>query len=574
MYFPASRRPDPSAGNLFASSMAGTSRIDELRKKFDENPRRYFAPLANEYRKIGDFDQAIFICQEFLPQQPGHMSGHIVYGQALFESGRHDEARSVFETALALDPENLIALRHLGDIARAHGDGETARAWYRRVLESDPRNEEIAGILSSLDVDTPAAPVTTGQAAGAGDGSLSMESAISAATGTENSAAPSSPDPIVTGPLTTAPSEGNFDDIAKLFTSSSSAPAAAPPPAEEAAKPSEDSLNLIHEGEDVLVADSTTVEEARAHLDALVQGRDVAKPSAPLPPAEQATSSSFSLPFLEGLTSPPPASEQPTQSTAPASPPVPASPAPEPARPAAPDASSAFVTETMAELYVKQGHREQALEVYRQLVQRNPDDAALAGRLRELEASGTRAAPAEPEPVTPAPMAVADAGPTIREFLESIAGFRPHSGNSHPPQPVAEPPNEPPPRRTSGSVTDSLGALFTSAEQGSTPGASPPPPRADDFVARSGSEIEDAFPAELPGRPSKPAASELSLDHVFRHATPATGSPSHFSFDQFFSQKAQQDVAASDAAPSGEQNAGLSDDIQQFNAWLEGLKKS
>jgi len=35
-----------------------------------------------------------------------------------------------------------------------------------------------------------------------------------------------------------------------------------------------------------------------------------------------------------------------------------------------------------------------------------------------------------------------------------------------------------------------------------------------------------------------------------------------------------QDVAASDASPGGEQSAGLSDDIQQFNAWLEGLKKS
>ena len=79
----------------------------------------------------------------------------------------------------------------------------------------------------------------------------------------------------------------------------------------------------------------------------------------------------------------------------------------------------------------------------------------------------------------------------------------------------------------------------------------------------------------LPGRPSKPAASELSLDHVFRHATPAAGSQSHsFSFDQFFSQQAQQDVAASDAAPATEENAGLSDDIQQFNAWLEGLKKT
>ena len=130
--------------------MASSARIDELRKKFDENPRRYFAPLANEYRKAGDLDQAIFICQEYLPQQPGHMSGHIVYAQTLFEMGRHDEAKAVFETALSLDPENLIALRHLGDIARQTGDSNAARIWYQRVLEADPRNDEIAQIMISL----------------------------------------------------------------------------------------------------------------------------------------------------------------------------------------------------------------------------------------------------------------------------------------------------------------------------------------------------------------------------------------------------------------------------------------
>ncbi|HEY7395950.1 MAG TPA: tetratricopeptide repeat protein, partial [Gemmatimonadaceae bacterium] len=130
--------------------MASSARIDELRKKFDENPRRYFAPLANEYRKAGELEQAISICREYLPQQPGHMSGHIVYGQALFEKSRFDESRHVFETALSLDPENLIALRHLGDIARQAGDTRGARAWYQRVLEADPRNEEIAALMTSL----------------------------------------------------------------------------------------------------------------------------------------------------------------------------------------------------------------------------------------------------------------------------------------------------------------------------------------------------------------------------------------------------------------------------------------
>ena len=44
--------------------MASTARIDELKKKFDENPRRYFAPLANEFRKVGDLEQAIVICED------------------------------------------------------------------------------------------------------------------------------------------------------------------------------------------------------------------------------------------------------------------------------------------------------------------------------------------------------------------------------------------------------------------------------------------------------------------------------------------------------------------------------
>src|SRR5690348_15351946 len=441
--------------------MAGPSRIDELRKKFDENPRRYFAPLANEYRKLGDFDQAIFICQEFLPQQPGHMSGHIVYGQALFEAGRHDEARTVFETALALDPENLIALRHLGDIARARGDYETARAWYRRVLESDPRNDEIAGILTALDNEPPApAPPTTaaGDAASPSSGEgepspITLESAISsAAPGAESSPHAGATEEPSAGTQTPAIPESNFDDVAKLFTATSPSGLASGP------------LQLIHEGEDLLG-------HPDEHKSPEAQPIRSSAPSSGFSPfaggSDDAAPTGFHASFLDGLTSeappepvspapetaPPPVAEVPRpaaeEPAAPSVPPIPAAAAPEPQPPANAEASTAFVTETMAELYLRQGHRDQALEVYRKLVQLHPNDANLSARLASLERHGEQlhGLPAIP---SPEPAVVAHSGPTIREFLGIIADFRPRGNRA--PDDVASPPDVSPDGRAASSA--------------------------------------------------------------------------------------------------------------------------
>src|SRR5262245_23746331 len=126
------------------------ARLEELRSKFQENPRRYFAPFANELRKAGDTAQAISVCRAHLSGQPGHVSGHIVLGQALYEAGEAIEARDIFVAALELDPENLIALRTLGEVAQINGEFESARSWYGRLLEADPRNTEVSQLLKDL----------------------------------------------------------------------------------------------------------------------------------------------------------------------------------------------------------------------------------------------------------------------------------------------------------------------------------------------------------------------------------------------------------------------------------------
>ncbi|MFN0099400.1 MAG: tetratricopeptide repeat protein [Gemmatimonadaceae bacterium] len=130
--------------------MAAPNRVEELRKRYHENPKKFFAPFANELRKTGQVDRAILICQKHLGDQPASMNGFVVYGQCLFELGQLEQARGPFESALALDPENLIALRHLGDIARLGGDTDAARSWYGRLLEFDRRNEEVIALLEEV----------------------------------------------------------------------------------------------------------------------------------------------------------------------------------------------------------------------------------------------------------------------------------------------------------------------------------------------------------------------------------------------------------------------------------------
>jgi tetratricopeptide (TPR) repeat protein len=138
-------------------------RLRELQEKFEENPRRYFAPLANEYRKGGQPKRAIEICRSQLSQMPGHMSGQIVYGQALYETGEFDEARQVFERALTLDPENLIALRSLGDMSLQSGNTAEARRWYTRLLDADPKDMAVIALVTEIDASAEAAPVPTPQ---------------------------------------------------------------------------------------------------------------------------------------------------------------------------------------------------------------------------------------------------------------------------------------------------------------------------------------------------------------------------------------------------------------------------
>jgi tetratricopeptide (TPR) repeat protein len=403
-------------------------RLRELQTKFDENPRRYFAPLANEYRKGGQPKRAIEICRAHLAQMPGHMSGQIVYGQALFEAGEWDEAKTVFERALTLDPENLIALRSLGDMSLQAGNTSEARAWYARLLDADPKDAAVIALMSEIDEPREAVPApTVAEQAPETAPAVSESTAASAEEplGLERHyPVESAEEPALEPELVAEIGEAIEDitsakeDVPGALDSLGSPPAAAPEEVATHAVPEEVAAPAAPEEVAVPAAAQIDESESREEERVRAAAEAVAPETEPVPAAE------------------------PTS-------------APEPSRAAEPSrAPEPFVNETMAQLYLQQGYRQLALSVYRQLSTSRPQDQSLKDRISEIEAADAADHPGEvpmmrrdepsiEAPAQPAaprslsieaptrdepraePESIAAREPSIREFFATLGRRRP-----------------------------------------------------------------------------------------------------------------------------------------------------
>ena len=121
-------------------------RLAELRRRVHADPASIaFAQLAEEYRRSGNYDEAIKYCRSGLARHPGYLSARVTLGRALIEIGQLDEAAGEFEVVLKSAPDNLAAIRGMAEIHQRRGDMAAALEAYRRALELarfDPELEE------------------------------------------------------------------------------------------------------------------------------------------------------------------------------------------------------------------------------------------------------------------------------------------------------------------------------------------------------------------------------------------------------------------------------------------------
>ena len=132
--------------------MADNQRIEDLRRRVQRDPASIaFAQLAEELRRAEQFQESVDICRAGLAIHPGYLSAHVTLGRALLELNQLDEAQSELELVLKSAPENLAAIRGLGEIHHRRGSLTEALAQYRAALalaRNDPELEETVAQLA------------------------------------------------------------------------------------------------------------------------------------------------------------------------------------------------------------------------------------------------------------------------------------------------------------------------------------------------------------------------------------------------------------------------------------------
>ena len=217
----------------------------------------------------------------------------------------------------------------------------------------------------------------------------------------------------------------------------------------------------------------------------------------------------------------------------------------------APSTPAPFITETLAELYLQQGFRDEAVSIYRQLIEREPANTSLRDRLAAIERKDSDQRAAVPQPAA----ADRSGSQSVRTFFSKIARRPAANPASAPSQMEAAPQGDVP----FASAASALANLFAGSK-----------PTAEDEGAAS--NLANAY-GNTAGRPSRAADRELSLDHLFRDVPPGGSPTGGMSLDEFYSAPNAETGSSTEPGEAGETPESGGADIRQFTAWLEGLRK-
>jgi tetratricopeptide (TPR) repeat protein len=128
------------------------SEIVKLTERISKDPKsKLFVPLAEEYKKTGDIEMAVYVLTEGLKNNPGYITARSFLGRLLLEKGDLAGSQQELEEVVKAIPDNLLAQRKLGDLYILQNIPSEALKHYKSALSLNSRDEEIASLISDLE---------------------------------------------------------------------------------------------------------------------------------------------------------------------------------------------------------------------------------------------------------------------------------------------------------------------------------------------------------------------------------------------------------------------------------------
>jgi tetratricopeptide (TPR) repeat protein len=129
-----------------------TSEIAKLTERISKDPKsKLFVPLAEEYKKTGEIEMAIYVLTEGLKNNPGYVTARSVLGKLLLEKGDVAASQKEFEEVVKAIPDNLMAQRKLGELYALQNRPDEAVKHFKIVFSANPRDAELASLVSDLE---------------------------------------------------------------------------------------------------------------------------------------------------------------------------------------------------------------------------------------------------------------------------------------------------------------------------------------------------------------------------------------------------------------------------------------
>jgi tetratricopeptide (TPR) repeat protein len=378
-----------------------SSEIVKLTERISKDPKsKLFVPLAEEYKKIGDVEMAVYVLTEGLKNNPSYVTARAILGRLLLDQGDLAGAHKELQEVVKVIPDNLLAQRKIGDICVLQDRSSDALKHYKIVLALSPSDAEVVSLISDIEAGNDVRsrlqqpkgqPIAAATPAAKPQVKQPVKQEVKPEPQIAAPAPPrEKPAPVVTPETVTPPTP--LTAKAEAVEALPAAAIVAPAAAEKAEEPEEIFMVEPLEKEkqepvarvpasevpaepEASSAPIDSVREPEEGFSAHAEPESFREPDvfeAPLSQPEKTIRADFAEAMKETET-PSPKQERVEE-------------------------SDDFTTDTLAELYIAQGFYEKAIDIYERMLVDNPNSRGLKDKLDKVREMAAASAIAEEKP--------------------------------------------------------------------------------------------------------------------------------------------------------------------------------